>query len=137
MSAAKIRAFARAALKEWAMNRYVVSIAVGGVLLATIAAKAQPSTADYPNKPIRVVVTVPAGGGVDTVTRLVTERMRTIVGQPFVVENKGGAGGNIAADYVYQQEPDGYTLMASQPSPLTTNVVLYKSLSFDPMAFSP
>src|SRR4051794_20066401 len=108
MSAAKFSVFARAALKEWAMNRYFAPIVVGAVLLAGTA-HAQD---DYPNKPIRVVVTVPAGGGVDTVTRLVTERMRTVVGQPFVIENKGGAGGNIAADYVYQQEPDGYTLMA-------------------------
>jgi len=114
------------------MNRTIVSIAMGVALLAAPAF----AQGDYPNKPIKVVVTVPAGGGVDTVTRLVTERMRTIVGQPFVVENKGGAGGNIAADYVYQQEPDGYTLMASQPSPLTTNAVLYKSLTFDPTAFA-
>jgi tripartite-type tricarboxylate transporter receptor subunit TctC len=93
MSAAKISAFARATLREWAMNRYFASIAMG-VVLSVAPAHAQD---DYPNKPIKVVVTVPAGGGVDTVTRLVTERMRTIVGQPFVVENRGGAGGNIAA----------------------------------------
>jgi tripartite-type tricarboxylate transporter receptor subunit TctC len=133
MSATKISASAHAALKEWAMNRHLVSIAMGAILLAAPAL----AQGDYPNKPIKVVVTVPAGGGVDTVTRLVTERMRTIVGQPFVVENKGGAGGNIAADYVYQQEPDGYTLMTTQPAPITTNAVLYKSLTFDPTQFSP
>ena len=58
-------------------------------------------------------------------------------GQPFVIENKGGAGGNIAAESVFQAEPDGYTLMASQPAPITTNVVLYKKLNFDPTAFEP
>ena len=93
--------------------------------------------ADYPNKPVKIVVTVPAGGGVDTVTRIVTERLRTKLGQPFVIENKGGAGGNIAAESVFQADPDGYTLMASQPAPITTNVVLYKKLNFDPTAFEP
>jgi tripartite-type tricarboxylate transporter receptor subunit TctC len=115
------------------MNRTLVSIAMGAVLLAAPAL----AQGDYPNKPIKVVVTVPAGGGVDTVTRLVTERMRTIVGQPFVVENKGGAGGNIAADFVFNSDPDGYTVMTTQPAPITTNVVLYKSLTFDPTQFSP
>src|SRR5437868_6510795 len=101
------------------MNRILASVAAVA-LIAALPAMAQPN-ADYPHKAVKVIVTVPAGGGVDTVTRLVTEKMRTVLGQPFVIENKGGAGGNIAADYVYQQDPDGYTLMASQPSPLTTN----------------
>jgi tripartite-type tricarboxylate transporter receptor subunit TctC len=116
------------------MKRYLASIATIATLFAATSANAQ---SDYPNKPVKVVVTVPAGGGVDTVTRLVTERLRNVLGQPFVVENKGGAGGNIAADSVFQSPPDGYTLMASQPAPITTNVVLYKNLSFDPTAFEP
>ncbi|MBX9830091.1 MAG: tripartite tricarboxylate transporter substrate binding protein [Xanthobacteraceae bacterium] len=116
------------------MKRILASIATIAALFAATTANAQ---SDYPNKPVKVVVTVPAGGGVDTVTRLVTERMRNVLGQPFVVENKGGAGGNIAADMVFQSPPDGYTLMASQPAPITTNVVLYKNLSFDPTAFEP
>ena len=114
----------------------LIAAAVAGMLAAT-AAQAQSGAADYPNKPIRVIVTVPAGGGVDTVTRLVTEKMRTKLGQPFVIENKGGAGGNIAAESVFQSDPDGYTLMTSQPAPLTTNVVLYKKLNFDPTQFEP
>jgi tripartite-type tricarboxylate transporter receptor subunit TctC len=118
------------------MMNQLAPIAAAVALLVAAPAFAQ-SAADYPNKPVRVVVTVPAGGGVDTVTRIVTERMRTVLGQPFVVENKGGAGGNIAADFVFQSAPDGYTLMASQPAPLTTNVVLYKHLGFDPTAFAP
>jgi tripartite-type tricarboxylate transporter receptor subunit TctC len=114
----------------------LLSLIATAVLFAATPANAQ-SAADYPNKPVRVVVTVPAGGGVDTVTRIVTEKLRTKLGQPFVIENKGGAGGNIAAEFVAQAEPDGYTLMASQPSPITTNVVLYKKLNFDPTAFEP
>jgi len=116
------------------MTRYLATITAAAALFAATSANAQ---SDYPNKPVKVVVTVPAGGGVDTVTRLVAERLRNVLGQPFVVENKGGAGGNIAADAVFQSPPDGYTLMASQPAPITTNVVLYKNLSFDPTAFEP
>jgi tripartite-type tricarboxylate transporter receptor subunit TctC len=111
------------------------------VLLAASAAvfAASPATAqgasDYPNKPVRVLVTVPAGGGVDAVTRLVTQYMGQKLGQTFIIENRGGAGGNLAAEVVYKAEPDGYQLMASQPSPITTNAVLYKSLTFDPTKF--
>jgi tripartite-type tricarboxylate transporter receptor subunit TctC len=119
------------------MPKFLSLIATAAALLAAAPASAQPSAADYPNKPVKVIVTVPAGGGVDTVTRLVTERLRQKLGQPFIIENKGGAGGNIAAESVFQAEPDGYTLMASQPSPLTTNTVLYKKLTFDPTAFEP
>jgi tripartite-type tricarboxylate transporter receptor subunit TctC len=119
------------------MPKFLFLIATTALLAAAPAANAQQSAADYPNKPVRVIVTVPAGGGVDTVTRIVTEKMRTKLGQPFVIENKGGAGGNIAAESVFQAEPDGYTLMTSQPAPLTTNVVLYKKLNFDPTAFEP
>jgi tripartite-type tricarboxylate transporter receptor subunit TctC len=119
------------------MPKFLPLIAAAAMLAAVAPAHAQPSAADYPNKPVRVIVTVPAGGGVDTVTRIVTEKMRVKLGQPFVIENKGGAGGNIAAESVFQAEPDGYTLMTSQPAPLTTNVVLYKKLNFDPTAFEP
>jgi tripartite-type tricarboxylate transporter receptor subunit TctC len=100
-----------------------------------ISPAAAQSAGDYPNKPVRVLVTVPPGGGVDTVTRLVTGRMAAKLGQTFVVENRGGAGGSIAAEAVYKAEPDGYQLMASQPSPITTNVALYKSLNYDPTKF--
>ena len=98
------------------MDRTLVSLAVGAALLAAMPAKAQPNAADYPNKPIRVVVTVPAGGGVDTVTRLVTERMRTIVGQPFVVENKGGAGTSLGSYLAAKADPDGYTILVNSTS---------------------
>jgi len=119
------------------MSKHLTLAAVAAAVLTATAVHAQQGAADYPNKPVKVVVTVPAGGGVDTVTRLVTERLRQKLGQPFVIENKGGAGGNIAAESVFQAEPDGYTLMASQPAPLTTNVVLYKKLNFDPTLFEP
>ena len=104
-------------------------------LLAISPVHAQQAAGDYPNKQIRVLVTVPAGGGVDTVTRIVTERMRHKIGQSFVIENRGGAGGNLAAEQVFNAPPDGYQLMASQPSPITTNSLLYKKINIDPSKF--
>jgi tripartite-type tricarboxylate transporter receptor subunit TctC len=104
-------------------------------LLFPALAQAQP--ANYPSQPIKVVVSVPAGGGVDTAMRIVAEGMRQRLGQPVVIENKGGQSGNFGAETVFAAEPDGYTLMASQPSPLTVNVLLYKKINYDPTAFVP
>jgi tripartite-type tricarboxylate transporter receptor subunit TctC len=106
-------------------------------LLAGLPAAAQDSAANYPNKAVKIVVTVPAGGGVDTATRIFAERLQQKLGHPFVIENRGGAGGNVAAETVFVAPPDGYTLMASQPAPLTSNIALYKKLNFDPAAFEP
>jgi tripartite-type tricarboxylate transporter receptor subunit TctC len=119
------------------MSRYLALIAAAGSLLALAPASAQNPAADYPNKPVKIIVTVPAGGGVDTVTRIFAERLQQKLGQPFVIENRGGAGGKVGAEAVYVSTPDGYTLMASQPAPLTTNVALYKKLNFDPTALEP
>jgi len=101
------------------------------------AADAQEGAANFPSHPIRVIVSVPAGGGVDAVTRMVTAKMRDFLGQPLAVENKAGAGGSLAAGAVYHAAPDGYTLLASQPAPITTNQFLYKSLDYDPTKLTP
>jgi tripartite-type tricarboxylate transporter receptor subunit TctC len=112
-------------------------------LLALIAASllgagpAAAQTGDYPNRPIKIVVSVPAGGGVDSVTRLVAERMRQQLGQPVIIENRGGQSGNLGAELVFASEPDGYTLMASQPAPLTVNGLLYKKINYDPTQLEP
>jgi tripartite-type tricarboxylate transporter receptor subunit TctC len=103
-----------------------------GITLLIAAATSTASAADFPDHPIRVIVSVPAGGGVDTVTRIVTDKMRPTLGQPLVVENKPGVSGSLAAETVFKAEPDGYTLLASQPAPITTNAFLYKSLNYDP-----
>ena len=99
-------------------------------------AVAQDTAADYPNKPIRIIACVPPGGGVDTVTRIVAEGLHQRLGQPVVVENRGGAAGNIGAEAVFTAEPDGYTLLAAQPAPLTVNPLLY-TMNFDPTQFEP
>src|SRR5262249_56089400 len=77
------------------------------------------------------------GGGSEVAGGGLGGRLTKMGGQPFVVENRPGAGGNLGAEAVAQAEPDGYTLLAAQPGPLTTNVVMYKKLSFDPAAFEP
>jgi tripartite-type tricarboxylate transporter receptor subunit TctC len=109
------------------MKRWIWTIA-----LASCAAFAQP----YPAKPIRLVVPFPPGGTADTLSRLTAERLATLLGQQVVVDNRGGAGGNLGAEYVARAEPDGHTLLSSPPHILTINHLLYK-LGFDPAKFVP
>jgi tripartite-type tricarboxylate transporter receptor subunit TctC len=106
-------------------------------LLIASGAFAQDPAADYPNRPIKIIVCVPAGGGVDTVTRIIAEGLHQKLGQPVVVENRAGAAGNIGAEAVFTSDPDGYTLLAAQPAPLTVNPLLYKKMNFDPTQFEP
>ena len=112
-------------------------ILLSSVLLLAPAALAQDAAAGFPNKPIKIIVCVPAGGGVDTVTRIVAEGLHQKLGQPVVVENRAGAGGNIGAEVAFFSDPDGYTLLAAQPAPLTVNPLLYKKMNFDPTQFEP
>ena len=106
-------------------------------MLCASGAFAQDPAADYPNRPIRLIVCVPAGGGVDTVARIVADGLQKRLGQPVVVENRAGAAGNIGAEAVFTSEPDGYTLLAAQASPLTINPLLYKKMNIDPTQFAP
>jgi tripartite-type tricarboxylate transporter receptor subunit TctC len=88
---------------------------------------------DYPNRPIRLIVTVPPGGAADFIARLVGAKVAESVGQPVLVENRGGAGGTIAADAVAKAAPDGYTLLQNS---ITTHGVgphLYSKLPYDPV----
>src|SRR3989440_3886363 len=120
------------------MSKYPILIAAAVAVLAMSPALGQPDEpADYPNRPVKIVVSVPAGGGVDTVTRISAAGLQQRLGQPFVIENRGGGGGNIGAEAVYTADPDGYTLLATQPAPITSNIGLYKKLNFDPTAFEP
>ena len=110
---------------------------ISAIILCTSGASAQDAAANYPNRPIHIIVCVPAGGGVDTVTRIVADGLQRKLGQTVVVENKAGAAGNIGAEAVFTSDPDGYTLLAAQPSPLTVNPLLYKKMAFDPTKFEP
>jgi len=99
------------------------------------AARAQ--KADFPNKPVRLIVPVAAGGPTDIVARMLGEKLSKTWGQQVVVENKGGAGTNIGNEYVAQSDPDGYTVLFATAS-LAVNSSLYRSLNYDPTAdFAP
>jgi tripartite-type tricarboxylate transporter receptor subunit TctC len=96
------------------------------------------SAQTFPSRPVKIVVPFPAGGSNDILARIVAQQLTERNGQPFLIDNRAGAGGNIGADAVATSEPDGYTLLLTAPSPLTTNVALYKKMPFDPAkAFAP
>jgi len=100
--------------------------------LATGAALAQ-GTAGYPTKPIKIVVPFAAAGTTDLLARAVGNEMQKAMGQPVVVENRPGAGGNLGSDVVAKAAPDGYTLLVGAVSPQAINVTLYPKLPYDVM----
>jgi tripartite-type tricarboxylate transporter receptor subunit TctC len=108
-------------------------------LVITLFAAALPAAAQtYPSKPINLVVTVPAGGSIDAVARIVAQGLSGPLGQPVVVSNRAGAGGTIAADYVAKAPADGHTLLITSSSTLAIEPYLYKTLPFDPeKSFAP
>ena len=85
----------------------------------------------YPTKPVRIVVPYAPGGGADLLARVIGQNLGATWGQPFVIENRAGAGASIGTDYVSRAAPDGYTLLMASPSH-SINASLYKNLSFDP-----
>ena len=86
---------------------------------------------------MRLIVGFPAGNASDLFARLTGQRLSERLGQSFVVENRPGAGGTLGTADVAAAEPDGYTLLSAQPGPLTTHVLLYRNLRFDPAALEP
>lgn len=95
------------------------------VLASTVAA------AQYPSRPVRVIVPYPAGASADVITRKVSQRLSEVLGQPFVVENRVGAGGNIGLGMLAKAPPDGYTLGLGIASNMAANVHLYKTMPYD------
>src|SRR5665213_3080453 len=108
------------------------------LLLASSAPLAGAAHAqNYPGHAVKIVVPFAAGGTADAIPRLIGDFLSRKWGQPVIIENRTGAGGNIGADFVYHAAPDGYTLLASPPSPLVINQNLYPNLGFDPAKFEP
>jgi tripartite-type tricarboxylate transporter receptor subunit TctC len=101
------------------------------LLAAVLAANAYGQA--YPAKPVKLVVPFPAGSATDQVARLAGSQLQEALGQPFIVENKAGAQGGIAAAEVAKAAPDGYTLMVTTNTPQAANVSLFKKLNYDPV----
>ena len=111
------------------MNRVLVIVFL--LLTSGLPAIAQIDSArNYPDRPVRFIVPWPAGGGTDIFARAISEKLHQSLGQPFLVENRAGASGNIGASTVVRAPPDGYTIMIGTIT-LATNPALYKSLDFD------
>lgn len=87
----------------------------------------------WPSRPVRVVAAYPAGGSIDIVARLVSQRLSESLGQPFIVENKAGAAGNIGTDFVAKAAPDGYTLLMGSAAAISSAPNVYAKLPYDPL----
>ena len=110
------------------MKRLAVAAAIALALLALHANGASAQT--YPNKPIRIIVPFVAGGAVDTLARMMGAKLSESLGQPVIVENRPGAGGNVAADAVAKSPPDGYTILQNTNGQAISPAI-YRSLPFD------
>ena len=99
-----------------------------GLVLTTTAAQAE---GDWPAKPISLIMTFPAGSGVDVVARSIQEPLGKLLGQPIIIDYKTGAAGNIASEFVARAKPDGYTLVFGTAATHGSNAALYKKLPFD------
>ena len=86
----------------------------------------------YPSKPVKIIVPFPPGGATDIVTRIVAQKLTEVWGQSVIVENHGGAGGNIGGEVAAKSAPDGYTLFMTSGSIVTANQYIYKKMAFDP-----
>jgi tripartite-type tricarboxylate transporter receptor subunit TctC len=118
--------------RKWPFGASVLmaaAFAVCGSLAATAAVAAEP----WPTRSVRVIVPHPAGGSVDAVARMVTRKLADVLGKPFIVENRGGANGNIGAAAAAGAPADGYTLLLTTTGPLVFNKLIYKATAFDPV----
>jgi len=103
-------------------------------LICLIAAHGAGTAATaYPARPVTLVVGFPPGGASDIMARILTARLSSVLGKPFVVDNRPGAGGNVAGAFVAHAAPDGYTLLLGNNAILATNITLYRKTGFDPV----
>ncbi len=121
-----------------ALRRRLLAAALSAGVVAAVPARAAGEAAGYPAKPVKVVVPFAPGGGADVVARMVFARVSTRLGQSFVIENRGGAGGIVGTDAVAKSAPDGYTLLLGQTGPNALNPSLFAKIPYDPVAdFAP
>jgi tripartite-type tricarboxylate transporter receptor subunit TctC len=112
------------------MRKTMAAALAGLTMVAAAAAPAQ--AANYPERPITVVVGFPPGGASDILARILTDKLGSLLGQPVIVDNRPGAGGNVAGEVVAHAAPDGYTLLLGNNAILATNATLYSKINFDP-----
>ena len=114
--------------------RFYISAAVlaAASLLFGIAPAAQAQAQNYPNRPIRLILPFPPGGGTDILGRIFAQKLGESFGQNVIAENRPGAGGNVGAEYTVRQAPDGYTIVLCSPS-IAISPSLYKKLNYDPV----
>ncbi len=115
------------------MTRFIRSIA-SALAFACVLSAGSALAQDFPNREIKIAVGFPAGGGADVIARYFAEALRPLAGVPVLVENRSGAGGNIAVEGVVKSKPDGYSLVISSGGPASYNVHLFKRLGYDPVA---
>jgi tripartite-type tricarboxylate transporter receptor subunit TctC len=108
------------------------SLVVGGLALATLPWAGGFAQSPYPNRPIRMIVPYPPGGGTDFFARLVSGAMSQSLGQPIVIENRAGAGTTIGAEAAARSTPDGYTFLLGDVATYAANPSLYRKLPYDP-----
>jgi len=112
------------------MLRRLTTVLAGLAAALTISLAAP--AADYPSHPVTIIVAFTPGGPSDVLARIIGRRLQDILHQPFIIENRPGSGGNIAAEQAAHAAPDGYTLLMGNNSILATNAALYKKLAYDP-----
>jgi tripartite-type tricarboxylate transporter receptor subunit TctC len=114
------------------MKSFARALVLGASLTLAAIAGGTAQAADYPTRPITAIIPFAGGSASDVVSRILFERMSRSMGQPIVVENRPGAGGNNGSAYAAKASPDGYTLLGGGSGPVAANVTLYKHLDYDP-----
>ena len=120
-------------MKSFVQSRKQFLASVFAAVVAAVAAPHAVAADPYPSKPVKIVVAFTAGGTTDILARAVGQKLQEKLGQPFVIDNKPGAGGNLGTEFVVRSAPDGYTLIVDSVGPIAINQTLYKTLSYDPL----
>src|SRR6185436_8531807 len=107
-----------------------VRLVLGGIFSALLASTVNAQT--YPSRPITAIIPFAGGSASDVVSRIMLERMSKSMGQPIIVENRPGAGGNSGTQAAARSAPDGYTIVGAGSGPIAANMTLYKNLGYDP-----
>jgi tripartite-type tricarboxylate transporter receptor subunit TctC len=132
-----MRAGRRAPLEETLRGIRIAITALAAMLAITAAMSAGLAQANYPARVVKLIVPYPPGGGTDLLARVLADQLGRKWGQSVIVENVGGAGGNIGGAEVFRADPDGYTLLLASPGPIATNAYMYKDMSYDPAKWVP